>query len=118
VEGIAEHSVAKILRALRLGGFLESERGHTGGYTLSKPPSEINIGEVLTTLGGKLFDENYCEVKAESNICIQSIDCSVRSVWQLVQNAVDNVVFKIYLSDLLDPAFQFEKADFTTKSDR
>ena len=30
-EGISEHNVAKTLRKLRLGGFLESERGKTGG---------------------------------------------------------------------------------------
>ena len=40
-EGITEHTTAKILRVLRLGGFLESERGHLGGYTLSRPPGKI-----------------------------------------------------------------------------
>lgn len=117
VEGIAEHSVAKILRVLRIGGFLESERGHTGGYTLVKPPSEINIGEVLTVLGGKLFDDNYCEIKAgDQKHCVHSIDCSVKSVWQLVQGAVDNVVSKLYLSDLLVPSIQLEHVDSGVKS--
>lgn len=111
VEGLAEHNVAKILRALRLGGFLESERGHTGGYTLAKNPSDIIIGEVLSTLGGRLFDDSFCEAHSGlEKMCSNSVDCSVRSVWQLVQNAVDNVVNKLTLQDLIsDGKILFEK---------
>ncbi|MEE9430010.1 MAG: Rrf2 family transcriptional regulator, partial [Melioribacteraceae bacterium] len=54
-EGISEHNIAKTLRILRLGGFLESERGRTGGYTLTKSPKEIVIGNVMNVLGGKFF---------------------------------------------------------------
>lgn len=55
-EQITEHNVAKILRVLRLGGFLESERGRIGGYTLTKNPDDIIIGEVMSVLGGKFLN--------------------------------------------------------------
>ncbi len=101
-EGIAQHTVAKILRVLRLGGILESERGHTGGYSLSAPPEKINVGEVLTLLGGKLFDEDFCQIHSGSTIiCTNSIECSVRSLWQIIQDSVDNVVYNITLKDLI-----------------
>ncbi len=35
------------------------------------------------------------------NICTNSIDCSIRSIWQTVQLAVDDVLNKITLKDLL-----------------
>jgi len=61
VEGLSQHNVAKILRTLRIGGFLEASRGQVGGYTLAKTPNKIILSEVLECLGGKLFEEEeFC----------------------------------------------------------
>ena len=101
-EGISQHNVAKILRLLRLGGFLDSERGQSGGYTLARPAKEISINEVLYSLGGRLYDESFCESHSGiADICTNSIDCSVRSVWKMIQRAVDDVVSNLTLHDLL-----------------
>jgi Rrf2 family iron-sulfur cluster assembly transcriptional regulator len=35
------------------------------------------------------------------NICTNSIDCSIRSVWKTVQNVLDSVLSKFTLQDLL-----------------
>ncbi len=35
------------------------------------------------------------------NICTNSIDCSIRSVWKTVQNVLDGVLSKFTLQDLL-----------------
>jgi Rrf2 family protein len=101
-EGITEHNAGKILRVLRLGGFLESSRGQIGGYTLSRAPEEISVGDVLKTLGGKLFDDTFCKAHSGiADICSNSIDCSVRSLWRTIQEAVDSVIDKMTLKDLL-----------------
>lgn len=102
VEGITTHNVAKILRILRIGGFLESSRGQTGGYSLSKPADKIIIGEILALLGGKLYDQQFCEEhKGFQTICTNSIDCSLRSLWQNLQIAIDGVVNNLSLKDLI-----------------
>jgi Rrf2 family protein len=101
-EGISQHTVGKILRILRLGGFLESERGQTGGYTLTAPPDKINIGKVLAALGGRLFDESFCDTHSGMpDICTNSVDCSIRSLWKMIQDSVDSVVNNLSLKDLL-----------------
>jgi len=101
-EGITTHNTAKILRVLRLGGFLESSRGQIGGYTLSRPPDEILVSDVLNTLGGKLYDDEFCgSHSGAKTICTNSIDCSIRSVWQMIQKAVDDVLGNITLKDLI-----------------
>ena len=56
MEGLTIANTGKLLRALRLGGFIEIARGQTGGYKLSHPASEIIIGEVLAVPGGRLFE--------------------------------------------------------------
>lgn len=43
-----------VLLALRRGGFLESKVGSGGGYRLSRTPKEINVGELVRRLEGRL----------------------------------------------------------------
>ncbi|MEW6005795.1 MAG: Rrf2 family transcriptional regulator [Stygiobacter sp.] len=117
-EGISEHIAGKILRQLRLSGFLESSRGFIGGYTLTRPPEQIIIGDVLQSLGGKLFDDAFCNSHSGIfDICTNSIDCSLRSLWRSIQNAVDSVVGKLTLKDLLaNDNFNFEQKIYSNIS--
>jgi Rrf2 family protein len=100
-EKIPEHTVAKILRELRIGGFLVSERGHTGGYSLSRAPEEILIGDVLHSLGGKLYEVDMCSKFAGYNeTCIHNKNCKIRSLWEILQKALDSALAGITLKDL------------------
>lgn len=101
-EGISPEYVAKLMRILRRGGLVTSARGATGGYTLSRPAVHITAGEALTVLGGRLFESGFCERHAGAeSLCTHSIDCSLRSLWRALQSAVDQVLTKITLKDLL-----------------
>ncbi len=102
MEGLTTAHVAKLLRVLRLGEFIESERGQNGGYKLARTADKIIIGEVLAALGGRLFEAGFCDIHSGiSKICTNSIDCSVRSLWGNIQSMLDNVLEKITLKDLL-----------------
>lgn len=102
MEGLSSANVGKILRVLRIGGFIESARGQNGGYKLARPAEEINISQVLDVLGGRLFENNFCADHAGAvNICTNSIDCSIRSLWKTIQTMLDNVLSKITLKDML-----------------
>ena len=102
-EGIAAHNVAKYLRILRKGGFVDSERGQHGGYSLAGSPSSIVVGEALACLGGRLYDTEFCDhfSGAEEACHHSSLDCSLRSLWARVQGAVDEVLGATTLEDLL-----------------
>lgn len=101
-EKLSEANVGKILRMLRLAGFVESSRGQTGGYKLARTPNEILVGDVLSALGGKLYESSFCDLHAGvENICTNSIDCSIRSLWKTVQSTLDSLLSKITLQDLL-----------------
>jgi len=102
VEGLSSANTAKILRALRMAGFVDSARGQTGGYKLNQPAEKILLSDVLTALGGKLYESNFCDLHSGmENICTNSIDCSIRSVWKTIQNVLDSVLNKFTLQDLL-----------------
>ncbi len=100
-EGVSEAYVGKLLRMLRLGGFVTAARG-PGGYTLARPASQIVISEVLTLLGGRLFEGDFCETHTgQMQACVRSVDCSLRVLWRTVQAAVDDVLSRTTLEDLL-----------------
>lgn len=100
-EGISPHYAAKLARQLRLAGFLNSTPGLKGGYILSRPATDININAVLKALGGALFESGFCENhNGQVRLCTNSVDCSARSLWKLVQLAVDQVLNNISLADL------------------
>src|ERR1700686_462110 len=101
-EGITEPNVAKMMRLLRQAGFVQSTRGQSGGYALARPAGEIQVGEVLAVLGGRLYEPSFCDAHTGvEQLCTHMTDCSIRSVWRLVQRAVDEVLGKITLKDLL-----------------
>ena len=101
-EGLSPAYVAKLTRILRQAGFVNSTPGNVGGYILAKPATEINVNDVLKTLGGSLFSKDFCSVfSGAKKLCTNSVDCSVRSLWQMVQFSVDQLLDKLSLYDLI-----------------
>jgi len=100
-EGLSSHYVAKLTRVLRMGGFINSTPGLKGGYVLARPANEIGIRQVLKVLGGVLFDNEFCGTHAGAlKFCTNSVDCSARSLWQMIQFTVDQLLDKITLQEL------------------
>src|SRR5262245_7749059 len=85
-ENLSPAYVAKLLTVLRQAGLIESVRGRTGGYHLSRPPGEIRLGDVLLVLGEPLFDDpGYCERHASPEThgpCVHQAGCTLRGLWQ------------------------------------
>jgi Rrf2 family transcriptional regulator, iron-sulfur cluster assembly transcription factor len=101
-EGLSSHYIAKLTRQLRMGGFINSTPGNKGGYILAMPANEIVINKLLKALGGSLFSSEYCSSHTGSlKICTNSVDCSARSLWQMIQLTVDQLLDKITLHDLV-----------------
>lgn len=103
-EGLTSHYVAKLTRNLRMSGFINSTPGLKGGYVLARPAQEIVINDVLKALGGALFDEAFCKSHAGSvRLCNNSVDCSARSLWQMIQYTMDKLLNQVTLHHLVNP---------------
>jgi Rrf2 family protein len=101
-EGISIPYVAKLMRILRDGGLVLSERGQSGGYRVARPSEEISVSQALAVLGSPLFAGEFCEKFAgNEDTCTHSVNCSIRSLWRTVQRVVDGLLSRTSLKDLL-----------------
>lgn len=101
-EGISAPNVAKLMRILRRAALVRSTRGKTGGYALTRPVSQIRVGDVLNSLGGRLFDPGFCDRHAGiEHECTHLPDCSIRPVLAHLQTAIDLVLGRLTLESLL-----------------
>lgn len=101
-EGLGPHYIAKLTRVLRMEGFINSTPGNKGGYILARPAKEIVIRNVLKALGGTMFDKDFCGLHAGTlKLCTNSVDCSARSLWKMVQFTIDRLLDKVTLHDLV-----------------
>ena len=103
-EGLTSHYVAKLTRLLRMAGFINSTKGTKGGYILARPSTEIIINDVLKALGGALFSEEFCHSHSGGlTLCTNSVDCTARSLWQMIQFTVDQLLNQVTLHSLVSP---------------
>jgi len=114
MEGLSRPNVSKLTRILRIEGLINSTKGHVGGYVLARPAADITVNDVLKALGGRLFDQEFCiNHTGVMKICSNSTDCSIRSLWTIVQSAIDKLLDKITLADLSNSE---KEATFTFQS--
>ncbi len=101
LEGLSQPNVSKLTRILRMEGLVNSTKGHVGGYVLARSADTITVNDILKALSGRLFDQEFCvNHSGTMKVCSNSVDCSIRSLWTIVQSAIDNLLDKITLADL------------------
>ncbi|RYG01848.1 MAG: Rrf2 family transcriptional regulator [Chitinophagaceae bacterium] len=101
-EGLSSHYIAKLARTLRIAEVINSTPGNKGGYVLARPAKEIIIRDVLAALGGVMFDRDFCEKhNGTVKLCTNSVNCSARSLWNMIQFTVDKLLSQITLHDLV-----------------
>ena len=101
LEGLSTAYVAKLTRRLRMSQLITSRRGHKGGYILSRPAKSIFVSEVMEALGGNLYDDTFCKSHAGIlKLCTNSMDCSIRSLWTIVQQSVNQILSNVTIEDL------------------
>ncbi len=86
-----------ILLALRRGGFLESKVGSGGGYRLSRPPREINVGDLIRRLEGRLTIKEGLAGPDQS-----PGELAVRILNEKLTAATDQVLDSLTLEQLLE----------------
>lgn len=106
LKDVAEHQeisvkyLEQIISVLQKAGYVKSMRGPGGGYTLSKRPEEYTVGMILRLIEGSLAPVSCLD--DEVNACERSAACVTLRLWQMMYAAVNDVVDKVTLADMLE----------------
>ena len=93
--------VEQILLRLRRAELIRSVRGARGGYTLARPPEEITVREVIKASELETFELHCATHPVEEARCSEALSCSIRPVWMMLQQRIDDVLESVRLSDLM-----------------
>jgi Rrf2 family cysteine metabolism transcriptional repressor len=99
-----------LMGALRMAGLVATVRGMHGGYYLAKPPSEINLSQVIAALEGSMAP---VECVDDPEHCSRAESCVTRDIWGEVKQAIENVLESITLEDL---ARSYQEKQLTSSS--
>jgi Rrf2 family protein len=103
-ESIPHKFLELILLDLKRKGILRSKKGKGGGYSLSRPPSMISVGEIVRALDGPLALLPCVSQTAyrRCDECVDELTCSIRHVMKEVRDATATILDGTTLEDLLN----------------
>ncbi|APG85505.1 Rrf2 family transcriptional regulator [Sinorhizobium glycinis] len=92
-----------ILLELRNTGILRSKKGPNGGYSLSKPATEIMIGQVIRALDGPLAPIRCASRTAfeACDDCNDPVGCQVRLSMTEVRDAIATILDNMTLAQFV-----------------
>ena len=88
-----------LITPLIAGGIIKSTRGAKGGISLSRPPDEITLSEIIRLLEGSTAPVDCIEKPA---LCERSGFCVTRDTWAELQTAIDKILQATTLQDLAE----------------
>src|SRR5437867_4127078 len=87
--GISRNHLAKVVRDLADSGFISTQRGVGGGFTLARPAQSITIGEVVRALEGPPLVECFRE---DGGNCVLKPRCRLKAKLAAAREAFMRVV--------------------------
>lgn len=101
---LPEHYLEQLMGPLRKAGLVRSVRGAQGGYLLGREPQDLTVGEILRVLEGPATPDGAGS-GVEGDVIADGADdedYTIRTIWQRMTEAVNQVVDSITLADLCE----------------
>jgi Rrf2 family protein len=93
--------ITKVLKALSVGGVINSHRGVAGGYSFDGDPERVTLGELIEVLEGP-WDLVECETTDDSGhaVCAIRVACPSRRFMFGINSAIKGAFEQVTLADL------------------
>ncbi len=97
-EEISEGYLQHIVDTLKGANLIHTNRVGHGGYTLAKPPSQITLRDILSSLEGSI---NFAECVERPEICHRAQECITRDIWKELSEKFSKSLESITLEDMV-----------------
>lgn len=97
-QGVSRKYLDTIFTSLKNAGLVHSRRGIGGGHVLTRDPEKVRLGEILRAIEGPI---SLVDCVSDPAVCERSHRCVTRDVWTEVSSAIENVLDKITLAELV-----------------
>lgn len=99
-QSISQKYLEQIVPLLTRGGLVRSIRGNKGGYTLSKAPDKVTVGDILRATEGSIAPVPCLE--SEENTCEKSPYCPTLKIWSGLYETINHYLNGITLQQIVD----------------
>ncbi len=97
-EEISGKYLEQVVGPLRRAGLVTSHKGVKGGYSLSRPPAEVSLFEVINALD---VHPEMVECVRQPEICDRAPECVAHQIWCMLDARLQEFWRGISLADLL-----------------
>ena len=106
-QGISEAYLEQLMRSLKAAGIVQTARGKSGGYSLTRAPEAISVRAVLEALEGST-NVTDC-VGADANVCENACTCAARPLFLKLQSRINAVLEETSIGDLTEDHIEQKK---------
>ena len=99
-QGISIAYLEQLFLKLRKNNLVQSSRGPSGGYVLSKSPGEIKLLSIINAVDEKIKTVK-CKKESKKGCNGKSIKCITHNLWDDLENHINKFFEENTLNDIL-----------------
>ena len=99
-QGISVSFLEQIFFKLKKNNLVQSSRGPSGGYLLSKSPDEIKLLSIINAVDEKVKTVG-CKKESKKGCTGKSIKCITHNLWDDLENHINDFFEKNTLRDIV-----------------
>jgi len=99
-QGISMSYLEQLFLKLRKNNLVQSERGPSGGYVLTKPPEEIQLLSIINAVDEKIKTVK-CRKESKKGCNHKSIKCITHNLWEDLEAHINKFFESNTLNDIL-----------------
>ena len=99
-QGISISYLEQLFLKLRKSNLVQSARGPTGGYVLSRPPGEIKLLSIISAVDEKIKTVK-CRKESKKGCNGKSVKCITHNLWDDLETHINKFFEDNTLNDIL-----------------
>ena len=99
-QGISISFLEQIFSKLKKNNLVQSSRGSSGGYLLTRSPKEITVSSIIKAVDEKVKTVG-CKKDSKKGCNGKSVKCITHNLWDDLENHINNFFEKNTLNDVI-----------------